>query len=291
MTIIAKSAFYSCSSLSSITIPTSVTSIESETFYKCTSLTSLTIPSSVTSIGSSAFYGCSGLTSLIIPSSVTSIGASAFYRCIGLTSLAIPLSITSIEASTFLGCSGLTSFTIPLNVTSIGASAFSECSGLTSIHIPSNVTSIGASAFMLCSGLTTIYAYSQKPIALISWYVFLGVKMKDCTLKVPIGSLNSYRIASQWKDFNNIEEFSTTNVELIKADDLKIYPNPVTHGFQINGINGLSMLKLSDINSKVLLTKEINNNEYISLSSLPRGVYFVIVNSAGKTIEKKLVKK
>ena len=47
-------------------------------FQDCSGLTSLTIPSSVTSIGAWAFSGCSGLTSLTIPSSVTSIGGEAF---------------------------------------------------------------------------------------------------------------------------------------------------------------------------------------------------------------------
>ena len=51
-------------------------------FYDCSGLTSLTIPSGVTSIGSEAFQGCCGLTSMTIPSSVTSIGESAFQGCI-----------------------------------------------------------------------------------------------------------------------------------------------------------------------------------------------------------------
>ena len=61
--------------------------ISDEAFKYCSSLTSVTIPNSVTSIGGGAFNGCSGLTSITIPNSVTSIGRYAFADCSGLTSL------------------------------------------------------------------------------------------------------------------------------------------------------------------------------------------------------------
>ena len=106
------------------TIPNSVTSIGGSAFYQCSSLSSITIPNSVTSIGEWAFFGCSGLTSVTIPNSVTSIGYSAFYGCSGLTSIEIPNSVTSIGGSAFYLCSGLTSVTIGSGVVSIGYSAF-----------------------------------------------------------------------------------------------------------------------------------------------------------------------
>ena len=120
-------------------------------FSGCSGLTSLTIPSSVTSIGESAFSGCSGLTSLTIPSSVTSIGESAFSGCSGLTSFTIPSSVTSIGESVFFGCSGLTSFTIPSSVTSIGWGAFCGCSGLTSIYVyTEKLLNMGSDVFAGC---------------------------------------------------------------------------------------------------------------------------------------------
>ena len=79
--LIADYAFGYCSSLTSVTLPNSITSIGSSAFYDCSKLTSITIPDSVTSIGDKAFRDCSSLTAITIPNSVTSIGSSAFSWC------------------------------------------------------------------------------------------------------------------------------------------------------------------------------------------------------------------
>ena len=180
---IGERAFYSCSGLTSVTIPNTVTSIGDNAFYWCSSLTCVTIPNFVTSIGNSAFCGCSGLTSVTIGNSVTCIGEMAFAYCSGLTevkynatnctsmgsssnrvfsgcsslsTLNIGNNVQSIPSYAFYWCSGLTSVTIPNSVTSIGSSAFSDCSGLTSVTIPNSVTSIGDYTFRGCSGLTSV---------------------------------------------------------------------------------------------------------------------------------------
>ena len=151
--VIGDYAFSGCSSLTSLTLPSSVTSIGGHAFESCSGLTSLTLPSSVTSIGEFAFRYCSGLTSLTIPSGVTRIGDYAFADCSGLTSLTIPSGVTRIGDYAFAWCSGLTSLTLPSGVTSIGDYAFAWCSGLTSLTLPSSVTSIGGHAFERCNNL------------------------------------------------------------------------------------------------------------------------------------------
>ena len=73
-------------------------------FFFCSSLSEIVIPSSVTSIGDSAFYGCSSLSEIVIPSSVTSIGKGAFVRCDSLSEIVIPSSVTSIGDGAFSNC-------------------------------------------------------------------------------------------------------------------------------------------------------------------------------------------
>jgi hypothetical protein len=124
---IGKGAFKGCSGLTSVTIPSGVTSIRHYTFYRCSGLTSVTIPSGVTSIGFRAFAGCSGLTSVTILSGVTYIGSYAFWGCSGLTSITIPSGVTYIGHSAFKDCSSLTSVTMPNRVRSIEKDAFDGC--------------------------------------------------------------------------------------------------------------------------------------------------------------------
>ena len=157
VTSIGVYAFGGCHRLTAIYISNSVTSIGSFAFYGCTGLTSITIPNSVTSIGRSAFNGCTALASVTIGNSVTSIGETAFERCTGLTSITIPNSVTSIGNGAFTGCTSLTSVTIGNSVTSIGGTAFLSCTALASVTIPNSVTSIGQYAFVDCTRLVTVY--------------------------------------------------------------------------------------------------------------------------------------
>lgn len=90
-----------------------VTCIGDFAFFKCISLTSITIPGSVTRIDNSTFWSCTGLKSVIISDGVEEIGQAAFRKCTGLTSISIPDSVTIIETEAFDSCSSLTSIDIP----------------------------------------------------------------------------------------------------------------------------------------------------------------------------------
>ncbi|MDR1120359.1 MAG: leucine-rich repeat protein [Dysgonamonadaceae bacterium] len=195
-------------------IPNSVTMIGNDAFLGCSGVTSVTISNSVTTIGDMTFLGCSGLTSVTIPNSVTTIGA-AFSDCSSLTEIHIDAAnkqyrsengILFNKKRTKLVCypAGKTgSYVIPDSVTAIDSHAFWHCSGLTSLTIPSSVTTIGDTAFNLCTGLTTVTNLNPVPQNIGS-NVFLNVKISDCTLKVPAGTVDAYKAAPAWSGFGRI---------------------------------------------------------------------------------------
>ena len=190
ITSISQSAFYNCSSLTSVTIGNSVTSIGSSAFENCSNLTSITIPNSVKSIGDRAFLNCSSLTSVTIGSGVTSIGSSAFSGCSSLKEITIPFvgavagktandtyqyplgyifgsssytggtAVTQYYYGSSTSSKTSTTYYIPSSlrkVTVTGGNilcgAFYCCDSLTSVTIGNSVTSIGERAFYGCSSL------------------------------------------------------------------------------------------------------------------------------------------
>ena len=246
VTSIGIGAFGDCSGLTSLTIPSGVTSIGNWAFSDCIGLTSLTLPSGVTSIDQVAFDGCSGLTSVNIPSGVTSISGWAFSGCSGLTSLTIPSGVTSIGQRAFSDCSGLTSLTLPSSVTSIDQVAFYGCSGLTSLTIPSGVTSIGKYAFYECSRLTSIYVYPEN-LPELGTDIFTGCDAKNCTVYVPTGTVDAYK-SSEFGYFKNIVEFDATGIDKVATSaNVKEVSRYSANGQRLSApAKGLNIVKYSD---------------------------------------------
>jgi len=103
-----------------------------------TSVTSITIPNSVTTIGRYAFEECSALTSLIIGDGVTNIEPFAFFRCYNLNSIILPTGLVSIGELAFAGCGIGGELFVPDSVQFIGNAAFMGCA-LNKISLPEHL--------------------------------------------------------------------------------------------------------------------------------------------------------
>ena len=192
VTAINTGAFLNCFSVTSITIPNSVTVIQYAGITGCENLKKIIYTGTIdewvqiefeeslngdvgveefcinnellttanittaTKINNYAFYGFDSLTSVTIGDSVTSIEYAAFRDCAKLTSITIPDSVISIGNHAFSSCDKLTSIMIPDSVISIGNYAFSSCDNLTSVTIGNSVTNIGDNAFYVCNKLVEV---------------------------------------------------------------------------------------------------------------------------------------
>jgi uncharacterized repeat protein (TIGR02543 family) len=152
-----------------ITLPSTVTSIGTFAFYRCTNLAMTELPSGLTSIGNEAFEGCTNLALTSLPAGITTIGTSAFQSCSKLALTSLPTGITSIGQNTFQNCTSLAQLSLPNGLTTIGNSAFEGCTNLAMTELPEKVTSIGERAFYGCTklalislpaGITTIANYT-----------------------------------------------------------------------------------------------------------------------------------
>ena len=188
--------FFDCDGMQSVTVPASVTSINSESFAECPELKSITvvednpifhsennciietasdtliagcqtstIPDYVTIISAGAFNGCEGLKSLTIPVSVTEIGSNALCNCPDLQSIKVekdnPVYHSQdnclIETETNILILGCKNSKIPDYILKIGHGAFAGCVELKTVKIPDGVTEIGARAFENCTRLKKIH--------------------------------------------------------------------------------------------------------------------------------------
>ena len=157
VTGVKDSAFSNCETLTSIQIPSEVTSIGENAFYDSSIATvRFEAGSEPMTIGENAFFKCAGLSAITLRSGLTEIGRAAFYDCASLSSITIPASVTSIGGEAF-SSTGLRTVTFEAGskLETIGESAFYQCASLSSIRIPSGVTSIEKSAFY-SSGLVTV---------------------------------------------------------------------------------------------------------------------------------------
>ena len=243
---IAGSAFSRCSSLTSITIPNSVTTIGDQAFWYCSGLSSITLPNSVTAIYMSAFNGCSGLTSFTLPKSVTFIGLHVFDYCSGLTSIVFHTNVCNC----FSGLTSIKEVFLGDEVTSIGDWAFYGCSGLTSVTIGNSVQAIGVGILSGCRNLTDVYCYA-KTVPEASDYAF-GEASLNATLHVPASAIDAYKAVYPWNSFGNIVALTSEEVGVTQPETAKLQIQHETGALTIIGAPANTPIAVYDLSGRLI---------------------------------------
>ena len=129
----------------------------------------------------------------------------------------------------------------------IGSYAFEGCRGLTSLNLPAGITKIGDKAFNGCSGLTSIYVYAEK-VPEIGSNEFEGCDAKKCTLYVPMGTYDDYRLSKFGDYFVNIVEFDATGIDkTTTSTDVEEVARYSVNGQRLSApTKGLNIVKYSD---------------------------------------------
>lgn len=204
-------------------------------------LTSITIPSTITSIGEYAFDGCTGLTTVNISD------LEAWCKIDFGWMNSNPLNLAH---HLFLNGEEIKDLVLPNSVTSIGDRAFSGCTGLTSLSIPNSVTTIGQQAFSLCYNLSSVYYDSEEPKVFES-NIFDSATYSSATLYVPEIAIENCKVINPWKNFNNIQAYEFNGIDDVLADFDSELP------YEIYNLNGMKVAESTEgLNSGIYILRQ-----------------------------------
>lgn len=198
VTAIGDEAFYDCTSITAVTIPSSIKKIGEDAFESTTyapnftkvyiqdlaawcaidfdeychvldgralyvdyNATELVIPDTVTEIGDYAFSGCTSIETVVIGDSVTDIGEGAFEYCSNLQSVTMGSNVVLVQDYAFYTCESLIDVCLSPATRVIWDFAFAHCTALENVCVPLSLTTIDRCAFYDCPALTNVIYAGQ----------------------------------------------------------------------------------------------------------------------------------
>ncbi len=240
---VAENGFQACTSISSVSLPPTLISVEARGFYLCRSLQTVSFPYGADdpiTFGKEAFSQCITLSEISLPKMTTSIGESIFSQCSSLRSITLPSSLKQIGKNAFSGCNNLMNVYTPslkdwcnLEIANFEASPFShnqsaaliiDGSKVTSLNPSSSITTIGSYCFAGNSTITKVelhekfkslgegcfqYASNINDITSLSLTpptvgnYCFDGVNKSIPIHVPDVAVEDYRKASGWSQFTN----------------------------------------------------------------------------------------
>ena len=224
-------AFYFATELTTVKLPNTITSIDTELFNYCSSLQSIEIPDGVTTIGNAAFLDCTSLTTIELPESVTSIGSYAFSGCTNLTTVVAP-GVTMVGDRAFAN-TNLSNFAIE-NLTQIGESAFEETNlSMDTITISSNCTYIGPRAFAFMRGSAKDIIIKDG-LSYIPDECFCGSNINSINIPVTITEIGRNALWNTW-----------VNTIYYQSGTREMW-GQITFGYDWCGVNGETLVVTGD---------------------------------------------
>ena len=180
-----------------------VTKISNNVFESATKLTSVTISSTIESIEKYAFYKCYNLQKIVCGENLISIGDTAFQNCTKLESIEFRDGLKYIGKRAFYGCAKLKSLKFNEGLLSIGNRAFCNCSGLISLVLPSTLQEIQLYAFHNATSLESVTMRAKIPIGV---HVFdFKIELPEATYPIYVlcGDKDYYTTATGWADLGD----------------------------------------------------------------------------------------
>lgn len=200
--------------------PTNLTSWSSHSvtteggaFQSCP-ITSVVIPSSISTIAAGAFSNCTNLQSIVLPDNLERIGAASFAHCTSLESIEIPETVKSFGSDsrygfvsyTFGGCSKLKTIHIPSGVTTLYAGCFMG-SGLDSVYIPKTITNLYDDCLSSSSLRIVKMGIADLSKLTYSQTCFGTGNIANANLYIPKGSISVYQEYEPWSNFKSLQEY------------------------------------------------------------------------------------
>lgn len=138
-----------------------VTGIDDRCFQNCKTVTSVTLPSTISKIGQYCFADCEQMKSVNIPSAIKTISQYTFSNCVSLTSLEFPSSFTNFGSRCFENCTNLESIVIPASVENLGQGSFYYCDNIKTVRFLGKVPKINESGLVKTASLYVPKDYLQ----------------------------------------------------------------------------------------------------------------------------------